>query len=158
MKYYSIFFIILITISCRRGPKEVTMKAIADFESEWSILGQQSLNWKKEVSNTLSNCNPPPCDTIEENENSFICSCEEYQKTFDSLEARCDSLLNSWNQTTARFDSWRVKIVEGNINDASANDTLIYYKKIYSQHKSVLESWTGEYNYTKEKYLNSCVY
>jgi hypothetical protein len=160
MKKIILFLVVVVfTIACRRGPEETTMKAIADFESDWSTLGQQSINWNKELQKTLLNCEEHHCplDSVSEDDDSIIiCPCLKEKDILNSLKVESNVFQKTWNETNVSFDNWRNKVTGGTINDESANNSLDEFRSIYDTEKDKLQSWIAAYNEAKEDYLDNC--
>ena len=47
---------ILFVTACKKGPSEETMKAVNEFETNWSALGQQATEWSEQLKTSVNDC------------------------------------------------------------------------------------------------------
>jgi len=154
-----ISIVALVISACHQGIEESTVKAIAELETEWLELGQQSLNWNKELKTTLENCDLHKCplDSVsEDNDSIVICPCLKEKDVMNSLLVECDVFQRTWVEATTSFETWRSKIPGGKIDDIAANNSLDEFKTLFDTEKDKLQSWIAAYNESKENYLDNC--
>lgn len=160
----------LLASSCKHGPDAETLKAVTDFETNWTSLGQQATAWSEDLTSSLAKCE----ECCKNNESistegmsmemkskceEATSACKNDKGQFEAMKAEWDGFQTSWGESTAAFGAWKEKLMKGEVDAETAKKQLEELNGKMAEAKTKLETWSTALASAKEscgKNMESC--
>ena len=163
---------LFLVTSCSKKPSEQTMKAVTDFESSWTSLGEQATTWSGELKGAVENC-AGQCAKMEKSMGTMATAAEEMKAKYNEMEAGCkndkaafESMTEDWNafkttwdENTTAFIEWKEKVSKGETTDEEATKALAEFQMKMDEAKAKIEGWNTAFASAKEtcmKNMDAC--
>lgn len=153
--------------SCKSGPSEETMKAVADFETAWGTLGQGATAWSADLKGTVDNCTA----TCTKNDAAVVDAWPEDMKTkwndaktacandkaaFEAMWQEWTTFQTAWEADSKAWAEWKEKLTKGEVDDAGAKTALADWTKKMEEAKAKVDGWNSAYTAAKESCMKNC--
>jgi hypothetical protein len=135
--------------SCSNKPSEETMKAISDFETAWTELGNQATAWADDLKKCTDDC-AAHCAKHEGMDMSKMtadmktkaeegmAACKHDKEVCEGMWHEWETFKTEWDTMSAQFGAWKAKAGESSDEDA----------------KKALDEWTTKKNDAETKVNN----
>lgn len=154
--------------SCKHGPSEETTKAVSDFETAWTALGQTATTWGEELKATAANCteNCAMQDTMKMDGmdeataakvTEMVAACKNDKGAMDAMWTEFEGFKASWDEATAAFGEWKGKMATQ--TDEEVKAALAGFQAKLDEAKAKVEGWNTAYAAAKEtamKNMEAC--
>jgi hypothetical protein len=154
--------------SCKHGPSEETTKAVNDFETSWTALGQTATTWGEDLKATAAKCaahcamhdtmkmDGMPADAMTKC-TEMTASCKSDKGSMDAMVTAFDAFATTWGDDTKAFGEWKAKIAT--MKDEEVKTGLAGFQTKMDEAKAKIDEWNTAYAAAKEtcmKNMTAC--
>ena len=153
----------MLMTSCSKKPSEQTMKAVTDFESSWTSLGEQATAWSGELKGSVDKCTEQ-CAKMDKSMgsmasaaadmkakyNEMAAGCKNDKAAFEAMGTEWEAFKTTWEADTKAFAEWKEKVNKGEGTDEEATKALASYQTKMDEAKAKIEGWNTAFAAAKE--------
>ncbi|MBN8701693.1 MAG: hypothetical protein J0M08_01385 [Bacteroidetes bacterium] len=152
--------------ACKHGPSAETMKAVADFGTNWTTLGSEATTWAADLEKAIADCDAEcknhetmsmegMSEELKAKAAETANACKSDKSSFEAMKTEWDAFKTSWEENTAAFTAMQEKMNKGEVDEETAKKQLAELTTKMEESKAKVEGWKVAFTAAKESCMKN---